>query len=158
MQIRYVIDMAEIPTFQEMRQFNLRPEPESAEVAKYLAAQEEKLASGLSLRIDGQPIRLASRSRHIQFAEGAGGLSTMKIELVLQGDMDASPATRNLSWTDRNFAERAGWKEVVVVADGVRLLNSSVPSTDRSNELTNYSSDAIASPPQDLAAEVTFQS
>ena len=42
-QVTYVIDMAEIPTFQEMRQFNLRPEPESAEEASYLAAQEEKL-------------------------------------------------------------------------------------------------------------------
>jgi nickel/cobalt exporter len=157
-QITYAIDMAEIPTFQEMRQFNLRPEPESPEVGRYLAAQEEKLESGLSLQIDGRTVRLASRSRHIQFADGAGGLSTMKIELVLRGDIDASPASRNLIWTDRNFAERAGWKEVVVVADGVRLLNSSAPAVDRSNELTSYSSDAVASPPQDLAAEVTFQS
>jgi ABC-type nickel/cobalt efflux system permease component RcnA len=157
-QVEYLIDMAEIPTFQEMRQFNLRPEPESAEVSHYLAAQEDKLASGLSLRIDGRPVRLASRSRRVQFAEGAGGLSTMKIELVLRGDIDASPAPHNLSWADRNFAERAGWKEVVVVGDGVRLLNSSAPVTDRSSELTNYSSDAVASPPQDLAAEVTFQS
>jgi nickel/cobalt exporter len=157
-QIKYVIDMAEIPTFQEMRQFNLRPEPGSAEVERYLAAQEDKLESGLSLRIDGRPVRLASRSRRVQFAEGAGGLSTMRIELVFRGDIDASPAPRNLIWADHNFAERAGWKEVVAVADGVRLLNSSAPATDRSGELTSYSSDAVASPPQDLAAEVTFQS
>jgi len=156
-QIRYAIDMAEIPTFQEMRQFNLRPESDSPEVASYLAAQAEKLESGLSLRIDGRPVRLALLSRHIQFAEGAGGLSTMKIELVLEGDMEASPASRNLIWTDNNFAERAGWKEVVVVADGVRLLNSSASALDRSNELTNYSTDAIASPPQDLRADVIFQ-
>lgn len=156
-QITYVIDMAEIPTFQEMRQFNLSSEPESADVASYLAAQDNKLAAGLSLQIDGKPVRLASRSRHLQFAEGAGGLSTMRIELSLQGNIDASAAPRNLNWSDSNFAERAGWKEVVVVADGVRLLNSSAPATDRSNELTNYSSDAVASPPQDVSAEVTFQ-
>jgi ABC-type nickel/cobalt efflux system permease component RcnA/high-affinity nickel permease len=157
-QVKYLIDMAEIPTFQEMRQFNLRPEPESAEVERYLAVLEDKLASGLSLRIDERPVRLASRSRRVRFSEGAGGLSTMKIELVLRGDIDASPAPRNLVWADRNFAERAGWKEVVVVADGVRLLNTSAPATDRSSELTNYSSDSVASPPQDLTAEVTFQS
>jgi hypothetical protein len=157
-QIRYVIDMAEIPTFQEMRQFNLRPEPDNPEMERYLASQEGKLVSGLSLNIDGRPVRLTSRSRHIQFTEGAGGLSTMKIDLALEGDIGASPATRNLNWADSNFAERAGWKEVVVVADGVRLLSNSAPSTDRSNGLTTYSTDAIASPPQDVSAEVTFQS
>jgi len=156
-QVTYVIDMAEIPTFQEMRQFNLRPEPESAEAASYLAAQEEKLESGLSLRIDGRPVQLVSRSRHIQFAEGAGGLSTMKIDLELQGNIEALQATRHLVWADNNFAERAGWKEVVVVADGVRLIGSSGLAIDRSNQLTNYSTDAIASPPQDVGAEVTFQ-
>ena len=82
----------------------------------------------------------------------------MRIELVLRGDMSASPAPRHLHWADRNFVDRAGWKEVVVVADGVRILSSSAPATDRSNELTNYSTDAVASPPQDLTAEVTFQS
>lgn len=157
-QIRYAIDMAEIPTFQEMRQFNLTPEAGSPEVVSYLAAQEKKLESGLALRVDGQPIRLASISRHVRFAEGAGGLNTMKIELVFQGDVEASAAGRHLVWNDSNFADRAGWKEVVVVADGVRLLNSSAPATDRSNELTNYSTDAIASPPQDLTADVTFRS
>ena len=156
-QVTYVIDMAEIPTFQEMRQFNLRPEPESAEAASYLAAKEEKLESGLSLRIDGRPVQLVSRSRHIQFAEGAGGLSTMKIDLELQGNIEALQATRHLVWADNNFAERAGWKEVVVVADGVRLIGSSGLAIDRSNQLTNYSTDAIASPPQDVGAEVTFQ-
>ena len=45
-QIEYAIDMAEIPAFQEMRQFSLRPEPESAEVERYLASQEEELRIG----------------------------------------------------------------------------------------------------------------
>lgn len=157
-QIKYLIDMAEIPTFQEMREFNLQPAPESPEVGRYLVAQQDKLISGLSLQIDGRPIGLAARSRHARFAEGAGGLSTMKIELLLRGDIGSSSTPRNLVWTDRNFAERAGWKEVVVVADGIRLLNSSAPPTDRSRELTDYSSDPAASPPQDFEAKVTFQS
>ena len=157
-QIRYVIDMAEIPTFQEMREFNLQPDPASPEVDSYLTAQADKLASGLSLQLDGQPVRLASYSRHVQFAEGAGGLSTMKIEFVLQGDIDPSAAPRSLLWADHNFPDRAGWKEVVVVADGVHILNTSASAMDRSGELTNYSTDAIASPPQDLTADVTFQS
>ena len=81
----------------------------------------------------------------------------MKIDLELQGNIEALQATRHLVWADNNFAERAGWKEVVVVADGVRLIGSSGLAIDRSNQLTNYSTDAIASPPQDVGAEVTFQ-
>ncbi len=145
-EITYAIDMAEIPTFQEMRQFNLQPAPENAEVASYLAEQESKLVAGLSLQIDGQPVRLTSRSRRVQFADGAGGLSTMKIELVLSGRIGASAATHHLSWADGNFAERAGWKEVVVVSDGVRLSSSSAPAVDRSHELTEYSTDAGCEP------------
>lgn len=37
-------------------------------------------------------------------------------------------------------------------------MKSSAPDTDRSNELISYSTEAIASPPQDLAAKVTFRS
>ena len=44
-QVTYAIDMAEIPTFQEMRQFNLKAEPESAEVGSYLAEQERQTRS-----------------------------------------------------------------------------------------------------------------
>lgn len=155
--ITYLIDMAEIPTFQDMREFNLQPDPANPEVERYLAAQGEKLASGLSLQIDGRPIPLTPHSRHIEFAEGAGGLSTMKFRFELRGVIDASSASHHLIWNDSNFSERAGWKEIVVVAHGTRLLTSSAPATDRSNELTNYSSDAASSPPQDVTAEVTFR-
>jgi nickel/cobalt exporter len=155
--IEYLIDMAEIPTFQELRQLNLQPDPASVEVERYITTQGEQLASGLSLRIDGRAIPLTVRSRNVEFAEGAGGLSTMKLKLALEGNIAPSSASRNLNWSDQNFPERAGWKEIVVVAEGSRLLTSSAPATDRSKELSNYSTDAIASPPQDLNAEVTFQ-
>ncbi len=128
-QIKYVIDMAEIPTFQAMRESNLQPDPADPAVSQYLKAQQGKLASGLSLLIDGNPVRLTSRGRRVQFAEGAGGLSTMKIELAFRGEIDASRGARQLVWTDHNFPDRAGWKEIVVVGDGVRLLNSSAPAT-----------------------------
>ena len=66
-----------------------------------------------------------------------------------------------LSYFDNNFPGRAGWKEIVVLGDvlGGRstIVGSSAPDVDRSQELTNYSTDLLNSPPQQLAAVVNFR-
>ncbi len=156
-EIRYLIDMAEIPTFQEMREFDIAPKPDDPSSTRYLARQEQILKSGLSLESDGQAITLDTISRQITFADGAGGLPTMKIGFVFRGKLDAAADANKLSFFDNNFSGRAGWKEIVVFADGVTLLDSSAPATDRSQELTNYSSDALNSPPQLLSAQASFR-
>jgi ABC-type nickel/cobalt efflux system permease component RcnA len=157
-EIRYLIDMAEIPTFQEMRQFDIDPKTGEAGAASYLDRQERLLKAGLSLESDGQTLRLDVLSRHVEFADGAGGLPTMKLAFVFGGKLDGAAETHKLSYVDNNFPGRAGWKEIVVVADGVTILESSAPATDRSHELTAYSSDALNSPPQQLSALVGYRS
>src|ERR1700733_5182981 len=42
-EIRYLIDMAEIPTFQEIRQFNINTRTEDPSVVHYLDRQERVL-------------------------------------------------------------------------------------------------------------------
>ncbi len=81
----------------------------------------------------------------------------MKIGFVFRGKLDAMAGAHKLSYFDNNFPGRAGWKEIVVLGDGVAILDSSAPATDRSQELTNYSSDALNSPPQQLSALVGFR-
>jgi hypothetical protein len=64
----------------------------------------------------------------------------------------------SLYYRDDNFAGRAGWKEIVAIGGrGAALTGSSVPSRDRSLELTNYPTDMLHSPPQTLEAAVTFK-
>ncbi|HWX77311.1 MAG TPA: sulfite exporter TauE/SafE family protein, partial [Candidatus Acidoferrales bacterium] len=64
-----------------------------------------------------------------------------------------------LNYRDANFAGRAGWKEVIAVAEpGVRIVSSSVPEVDRSSQLSDYPTDLLNSPPQDLEARVAFTS
>src|SRR5260370_33032581 len=94
------------------------------------------------------------------FPPGAGGLPTMKMGFVyraaLPHTMGAAPVA--LQYRDNNFAGRAGWKEIVAVnGNSVTLTASSVPSRDRSLELTNYPTDMLHSPPQTLEADVTFK-
>jgi ABC-type nickel/cobalt efflux system permease component RcnA len=156
-EIRYLIDMAEIPTFQEIRQFDITPTADDPSTSRYLDRQEQLLKEGLLLESDGQAIRLDTISRQVAFADGAGGLPTMKIGFVFRGKLGVTAGAHKLSYFDSNFQGRAGWKEIVVLGDGVAILDSSAPGTDRSQELTNYSSDALNSPPQQLSALIGFR-
>ena len=156
-EILYLVDMAEIPTFQEMRQFGIVPKTDDLSALRYLDGQETQLRQGLSLECDGQRIELTTVSRRVEFAEGAGGLPTMKLALVLRGKLDGVAGTHRLAYSDNNFPGRAGWKEIVVGGNGAGIIESSAPQTDRSKELTNYSSDSLNSPPQLLSAQIEFR-
>ncbi|HEX6768654.1 MAG TPA: hypothetical protein VF208_04825, partial [Candidatus Binatia bacterium] len=82
----------------------------------------------------------------------------LKIGAVYKGKLTAATAgVYSLTYRDDNFSGRAGWKEIIAVAaPGVKLLNSSVPGTDRSARLSDYPTDLLKSPPQRLTARVDF--
>src|SRR5271170_5426360 len=55
--VRYFIDLAEIPTYQELQQGNIaaaQMDPSSPEVIHYVAARGAELGQGLVLDIDGK--------------------------------------------------------------------------------------------------------
>jgi ABC-type nickel/cobalt efflux system permease component RcnA len=120
--LRYVLDLAEIPTYQER-----------ARVAKPGFARS--LAGKLELRLDGRrsPLEvLASRSTT---RPGAGGLETLRYEAVYRARGSGS----RLELRDRNYASRLGWREIVVHArDGAELRSASVPQESLSRELRAY--------------------
>ena len=86
-EVRYLIDMAEIPTFQETRQFDITPSPNDPGVSRYLDKQDRMLKEGISLESDGRAVRLDTVSRQVEFAEGAGGLPTMKVGFLFRGKL-----------------------------------------------------------------------
>ena len=97
-EVRYLIDMAEIPTFQEIRQFDITPKVDDPSASRYLDRQEQLLKAGISLESDGQSVRLDTISRQVTFADGAGGLPTMKIGFVFRGTIDVSAGAHKLSY------------------------------------------------------------
>ena len=155
--VLYLIDMAEIPTYQEIRQAGFTPKADDPNVAQYLNRQEEVLKAGLSLQTDGQTVQLEAISHQVVFADGAGGLPTMKMGFLFRGEVKAGSGVHNLSYADNNFQGRAGWKEIVVLGDGSSILENSASAVDRSRELTTYSSDVLNSPPQQLSALVRYE-
>jgi ABC-type nickel/cobalt efflux system permease component RcnA len=157
--IRYIVDMAEIPTFQEIQETGIIPNGDDRNTQTYLAKKILALGDGLSLEIGGRRLPLHADSKEIIFPPGAGGLPTLKIGVSFKARLPASAdgSKYSLNYRDGNFAGRAGWKEIVALAEpGISLLSSSVAQQDRSALLSNYPTDLLNTPPQDLEARVVF--
>ena len=156
--VRYVVDMAEIPTFQETQDTGLVTEAGHASVAPWSAAKVAALARGLRLTVGEQPLTLTAVRHETIFPPGAGNLPTLKLGVVYRAPLPTeADGTLELRYRDENFAERAGWKEIIArPGPGVTLVTSTAPATDRSRELSDYPSDLLNSPPQDVEARVTF--
>ncbi len=156
-EIKYILDMAEIPTFQEMQASGIVPSPTDPRVVAYLASKAEVFKSGLALTVNGRPLVLETVSDNVIFPHGAGNLPTMKIGVIYRARFSGVDCPCALDYRDNNFPERAGWKEVVTMAGpGATLTVSSGAEVSRSQELANYPTDLINSPPQDLSAHLTF--
>ena len=158
-EVQYVLDLAEIPTFQEIQDSGIVAETGHASVGPYLARKAETLGSGLLLELNGRRLTLERGAREILFTPGAGDLPTMKLGIVYRAALDARAVQpqNHLVYRDGNYPERAGWKEVIAgTGPRVAVLEASVPERDRSRALADYPTDLLNSPPQDLEAAVTF--
>jgi nickel/cobalt exporter len=159
-EVDYIIDMAEIPTFQLMQESAVVPKAGDPSLVPYLQRESEVLKDGLTLLVDEKRLMLQTVSRQAIFPPGAGGLPTMKmgfayVALLPNELRDSAVALR---YRDDNYPGRAGWKEIVAVnGSGAALVSSSVPAVDRSLELTNYPTDMLHSPPQTLEASLSIK-
>ena len=157
--LRYFIDMAEIPTFQELQTREIPADPAEPRVARYLRDTAETLKKGLVLEVDGQRLALDVQSAEVMFPPGVGELPTLKMAILFQAPLAGSRrgTVEDLRYRDENFAARAGWKEVIAVGrSGSTVVESSVPDRDRSRELSDYPTDLLDSPPQVREARLRF--
>src|SRR5580698_7047224 len=157
--VTYIIDLAEIPTYQELQQGNITATVADSAVTRFVASRGAAFGQGLTLLIGGKPVTLELTSSQVIFPPGAGGLPTMKMGFVYQAPYPpaAERSSVGLEYADNNFPGHAGWKEIVAVGPAANLVSSSVPQTDRSAELSNYPTDLLNSPPQDLSAVIQFR-
>jgi len=156
-ELRYLIDMAEIPTFQELQAAGLKPDPQDPHIPGYLRSKADEFSRGITLKLDGQAARLECSERQVIFPPGAGGLPTMKYGFTCRAPLAGVKSGQHLiEYRDDNFPGRAGWKEIIVNADAALGLVTQAPHSDRSGELSNYPTDLLNSPPQDLNVNAMF--
>ena len=140
--VLYVLDIAEIPTFQAGRIDG--------------AAYARRIAANAHLTVDGRPAALAPLRHALAFPKGAGGLRTTRLEVLLQGPRVVAAGTR-IAYRDTNYANRLGWKEIVVRASGgASAPVSSAPATSRSEALRAYPRDLLSDPLDVSSATATI--
>ena len=161
LQITYVIDMAEIPAFQELRKMasNVDGVASPAELATYVERAAASYQKGLDVTLDGTRAALKLKSANAGTMPGAGGLQTLRLEYQFAVLLPATEAgiTHRVLYEDTNQADRIGWREVVVEpGTGVTVFNSSVVSKSISNELRTYPADMLASPLNERRADFSW--
>src|SRR5438270_2452666 len=146
--LTYVLDLAEIPTFELMQTWNVEAANRTA-IQSRASDQGREWLSGLTVTADGRPLRLRFRRASAQVKDGAGGMPVLLVTVEAFAPVHASA----IAYEDRNYSARAGWKEVVVVPHGGAFLTATTASAqDRSEALSKYPADAISAPPQDISA------
>jgi nickel/cobalt transporter (NicO) family protein len=153
-EIRYVIDMAEMPTGELMREWGLDRASAPEALQRRAAEQARKWASGLTLRVNGSPVAPRLREASYTLSSGAGSLPLIRI--VAELHVTATPGT--FEYEDRNFDGRAGWKEIVIEAgSGARVESATQSNRDLTHALVMYPPDPSIAPPQDLRAKIVWR-
>ncbi|MDQ2952450.1 MAG: hypothetical protein M3R54_09335, partial [Chloroflexota bacterium] len=133
--IRYILDLAEIPTIQETN-------------AGAIQGIADRLADGLSLRVDGHPVPLVLRSSTVERLAGQAGLETLRVTL----EATTGSAVRDgasIAFSDDNYPGRIGWHDIVLRG---MIADPSVGSSESTNELRQYPSDVQATAPDHVRA------
>ncbi len=132
--LRYILDQAEIPTFQE------RGVPPSEVLARKRAEVERRLTATL----DGRPLALRlTPGGAITHPPGQGGLPLTRVELRLTAPVAGAD---RIVLHDGTFPDRVGWKAIIAQPGKGTAVRSSAPSGDPTNELRSYPTDKLQSP------------
>jgi len=132
--VRYILDEAEIPTFQQRRLSD----------ADVVQRTRTEIARGLRLSVDGRrvPLRPGPLAR-LTHPPGQGGLTTTRLELEFSAPV---AAPRRVDLRDETFARRVGWKAIVAEPGEGTAVRSSVASGDPTDGLRSYPDELLESP------------
>jgi ABC-type nickel/cobalt efflux system permease component RcnA len=145
-EIDYVLDMAEIPAFQEIQKIdaNGNGAVDDSEAAAYRPMQCNAILSHLDLRADGQTLALTLSASAIEFPPGAGDLPTLRLSCVFRATHVAVDDIA-IAFRDNSYAGRLGWREIVVTGEGVSLQGD-FATRSASEKLRTYPEDLLSSP------------
>jgi nickel/cobalt exporter len=137
--VLYVLDMAEIPTFQA------KPDVDAKGEARYGAELAASLAAHVEATVGGRPVALFVQKHVLAFPPGQAGLRTTRLEVLLASGPLAHGGA--LVYRDHNYEGRIGWKEIVVQAGSdAHVTGSNAPSSSISHELLSYPKNLLQSP------------
>ena len=136
--VRYVLDLAEIPTVALDRTLAAGGDPTPAQYAAWGTAHARDIAPQLDLRAAGARIDLVPERSSVTTRPGAAGLRIVYFTADYRGTLPAG--ARALRYVDKTEDGRLGWKDVVLA-----------PATEPTRELRVYPSALVGSPRSRIA-------
>jgi nickel/cobalt exporter len=132
-ELRYVLDLAEIPTVALEHGLNAQGRPSPAQYEAWAAAHASEIAPQLELVADGARLALVPESMSVATRPGAAGLRTIYFTAGYHAALP--PRTHAFAYFDRTEAGRLGWKDVVLA-----------PAAEPTRELRAYPGALVGSP------------
>jgi nickel/cobalt exporter len=152
LRVLYVLDLAEIPAFQERRELEAGPEA-------YARDRAEEIAAGLELVVDGRLRVLSVSDQTLEQPSGQGGLRTLRLTARFEAPLAQGTPEQlhQASFADTNDPERIGWREIVVTArSDAEIVASDAPAEGITDELRTYPDDRLQSPLDRRKASFSF--
>ncbi len=158
--LHYVVDMAEIPTFQALDTIDTDGDGASSDAE--LAAYGELVAAAypeqFSLTVDGKAEQVTVLETSVQRLPGQGGLDILRTVVVYSAEAPRDGTLASVTFEDRNYADRVGWKEIVVRPSGgsVAMIDPAL-LLEQSNALLEYPAETLSSAPDMRSATFTLE-
>ena len=159
--LREVLDMAEIPTFQESAAIDVNRDGKMSqeEIDAYSARLTPPYAANLVLTVNGELTAVRAISTKAELGIGAGDLPTLKISWDMIADLPAAAEINRVHFQNNNYTERVGWNEIVVSrTNGINVFDSTAFGNSLTDELRNYSEETVSAPLGERTAEFSFTS
>jgi ABC-type nickel/cobalt efflux system permease component RcnA len=158
--LRCVVDMAEIPAFQEMQIIDTNSDGRVSEqeLKDYGEQAARKYAAGILIYVDNEPIELQVAGSRVTTPPGAGNLPTLRFEVEYAG-LVGRPGVdvHRLRFENTNYRDRLGWREVVVAAStGVSVFDTVAHGNGLTDELRAYPEDLLSAPLNERVCELSF--
>lgn len=151
--LTYVLDFAEIPTFELLQQWSLDANDPTA-LDTRARTEANNWLKNLLLIENRSPIAPVLKAVRVAIQDGAGGMPVLRISTVSRLPLHSG----KVEYEDRNFPGRTGWKEIVIRSGkGANVISPSQRDKDLSQELTRYPLDATIAPPQKLRASFQWK-
>jgi nickel/cobalt transporter (NicO) family protein len=148
--VLYVLDLAEIPTFQA------KPQVAAEGEAAYANRLAHSIGRRLHLTVDGRRAALTPLRHVLAFPPGQAGLRTTRLEVVFKGP--SLTGRSRIDYRDANYLGRIGWKEITVrPSSGAEVLTSDAPAKSVSSELLAYPKNLLQSPVDVVGAHAEIQ-
>lgn len=159
--LRGVLDLAEIPTFQESAAIDTNGDKtvSAEELNVYVEKITPEYISNLNLTVNNQPLTIRAVDKNATLPVGSAGLPTMRIEWNFVADLPQLLEINALHFENKNNAGRIGWNEIAVNrTSGINIYDSTAFGNSITDELKTYPEDMLTAPLTERIADFSFTS